>query len=162
MDWKLDAMRLRGFVINAGGSSYLVASAGPILNDWWPLLEQEGGNPTRPLLSAAVTKSPQTFTSADLSARVSIVSPGAGIEVTTAAMGIEEAPGLTDLCLMAAHAYSLAVIKAVLLMLAEYRTLVDPVPDVYVEVGAAQLPLATVLDVTAEAAGAIAWTHSGG
>jgi hypothetical protein len=162
IDWQLDALRLRAVVINVGGESYLMASVGPILNDWWPLLEQEGGNPARPLLSAGVATSAQTFTSAALSARVSIVSAGGGVEATTTVMGIERATGLTDVCLVAAHAYSLAVIKAALLVLAEYRTLVDPVPNIDVDVAGATVALTTVLDVATEAADAIAWTHSGG
>ncbi|MDP8911457.1 MAG: hypothetical protein M3M94_05265 [Actinomycetota bacterium] len=160
IDWKLDGVRLRAVLIEAGGNSYLMASLGPVLNEWWPLLQREGGNSTRPLLSAAVAGSAQTFRGSGLSVSVSISPPGPGVDMTTAVTGIQG--GLTDDCLLLAHTQSLAVIKAALLMLKEYRTLVRSVPDVDVQAGGAALSLGTLLDVASDAADAITWTHSAG
>jgi hypothetical protein len=160
VSWKVGSARLQAIVINADGVSYLIASAGPILNEWWPLLRREGGNPARPLLTAAVAGEAQSFKTADLSITVSILPPSPEFSMTTAVLGIERAAGLTDNCLVVAHMYSLGVIKAALLVLGEYRSLLASVPDMTVEAGFGALPLAVLLDAAAEAAAAIAWRHA--
>ena len=155
IDWRLDYIGLRAVVIESAGNSYLMASAGPLLNDWWPILEREGGNRTRPLLSAAVARRSVTFRSGSLSVDVGISPPGPGVNTVNAVAGWEG--GLTDNCLLFAHATSLGVIKAALLLLGEHSTLFNPVPDVHIEVDGATVPLATLLQVADEAVNAIAW-----
>ena len=162
IDWRLDALRLRAVLLHEEGANYLMASAGPILNEWWPLLQREGSNATRPLLSAGVARRSLRFSEGDVGVPVSIVPPGPGVYMTTTALSIGQGAGLTDESVLVAHACSLGLIKAALLVLAEYRTLVDPVPDIDVEVGGSRLRLPMLLDVAAEAAGAIPWAHAGG
>jgi hypothetical protein len=159
--WPFDSLRLQALVMEQSGNSYVMASVGPIFNEWWPLLQREGGNRTRPLLSAAAARRPLTFAGGGLSIDVGIIPPTRDSNVISAVSGIEGR--LADQTLLLAHAESLGVIKAALLSLGEYRTLVDPVPDVHGEQeGGATLPLSTVLDVAQEAANAIAWNHSPG
>jgi len=160
VSWKLEPLYLRATILNSGGSTHIIASSGPILNDWWPLLRREGGNPTRPLLSAAVAGRPQTFKRDDVAIDISIVPPGPLFESTSAIVGIERADGLSDDSLLFAHAISLSVIKAALVVLEEYRTLVDPAPELDVSADGTSLPLSVVLDSAHAAAGAIDWTHS--
>ncbi len=162
VSWTVDPLYLRAIVLNSEGSTYLIATSGPILNDWWPVLQREGGNPARPLLSAAVAKRPQVFTSDDVSIGVSIVPSGPELEATTAIVGIRQADRLTDEDVLLARAMSPAVIKAALLVLEEYRTLVDPVPEIDVNAGGITVPLSVMLDSARAAAGAIAWAHSVG
>lgn len=160
ISWKFDAVSLRALVINADDATYLFASASSILNDWWPVLQREGGNPARPLLSSGVTGLGQTFKSDKLSVDISIVPPGPGADMTAAVTGIGRADGLTDTALLMTQSLSLATIKAALLVLAEYGTLLDPVPDVDVSTGGAQVPLSTVLEVARETSAAIAWIRA--
>jgi hypothetical protein len=157
--WPFGSLRLQALVTEQSGNTYLLASAGPIFNEWWPLLQREGSNRTRPLLSAAAVKRPLTFTGSGLSIDVVITPPTQDFNVVSALVGFEGRLG--DQTLLLAHAESLGVIKAALLLLGEYRSLVDPVPDVHaVQEGGARLPLSMVLDVAQEAAKAIAWKHS--
>jgi len=157
IDWLAEPLALRALLINAAGNTYLMASAGPLLSEWWPLLQRAGANPQRPLLSAGVAGSAQRFTHEALSVDISVAGPDPVLDHVAAVAGITG--GLTDESLLFAHAKSLAVIKAALLLLAEYRTLVNPVPDIDVQAGAGTVSLESLLDVADTAASSIAWTH---
>lgn len=157
IDWPAEPLALRAVLIHADGNTYLMASAGPVLNEWWPLLQRAGANAQRPLLSAGVVGRAQTFTNDSLSANISVAGPSPEFDHVTAVMGFTG--GITDDCLLIAHAQSLAVIKAALLLLTEYRTLVNPVPDMHVPAGAGSVRLETVLDLVEDAAAFVPWTH---
>jgi hypothetical protein len=161
IDWRLGPIHARAMVIQSEGSSYLMASAGPILNDWWPLLQRAGEDRARPLLSAGVAGAAQVFRTEDLSINVSVV-PAAppAFPLTTAVMGLAKTDEISDSVLLAAHLYSLGVIKAALKVLLEYRTLVPSVPNLEVDVDGGRLPLDSVLETVPQAAAAIAWNHS--
>jgi hypothetical protein len=66
--------------------------------------------------------------------------------------------GLSDSTLNSFHVASLMVIKAALLTLCEYTTLVGRVPDVIVETGGVQVPLKSLLEVAAQASDAIGYS----
>jgi len=159
IDWRLGDLRLRALLLNGDGVSYLVACPGPLLEDWWPLLRKEGGNPARPLLSAAVVGAAQRFETSDLTVDVSTVPASDTFNMTLAVAGIAREPAISEESLLLAHLLSLGVIKAALHLLMEYRLLVDPVPDMQVETGGIQRPLQVVLDTAATCAGAITWRH---
>jgi hypothetical protein len=161
IEWPIDEMlRLRAVVLEAGDVCYVMASVGPLLNEWWPLLRREGGNPSRPLLSAGVTTTRRPFVYDDVTVQVSISPPGPGVEMTHAVAGIRG--GLSDPTLAVAHLQSVPVIKAALLMLGEYRTLLASVPDVNVRgEREGEVPLATILDVADEVAAQIEWSLVG-
>lgn len=95
-----------------------------------------------------------------LSAEISVVGPSPAHDHVVAATGFTG--GITDDCLLSAHHQSLAVIKAALLLLTEYRTLVNPVPDINVEAGGDTVSLETLLELAEDAASIVAWTHIGG
>ena len=157
IDWPADPFALRAVLLNADANTYLIASAGPVLSEWWPLLQRAGANPQRPLLSAGVAGRAQAFTKDGLAIDVSIAGPGPGSDSVTAVAGFTG--GITDEVLLMAYAHSLGVIKAALLALMEYRTLVGQVPDMQVEAGTGSVRLETVLDLVEDAAGFVPWTH---
>ncbi len=158
IDWPAEPLALRASLVNAEGVVYLTAWAGPVLSEWWTLLQKAGANPQRPLLSAAVQHRTQTFTHDSLSVDISVAGPSAYTEHVAAVVGIDNG-GITDDDLLIAYNLSLAVIKAALVLLAEYRTLVNPVPAVSVETNGGPVLLETVLDLAEDAAAFVAWTH---
>jgi hypothetical protein len=162
IDWSLGAVHLRAFVVLLGGATYLMASAGPFLNDWWPMLQRAGGDSARPLLSAGVAGVAQAFRTEDVSIKVAVVPPVPEVPSTNTAMGITQTEDINDGILRITHRCSLGVIKATLMLLQEYRALLPSVPDVDVELDGVQLSLETLLDTASEAAEAISWTHSPG
>lgn len=157
IDYPLDAGWLRARVtVGSDGNCYVAANVGPILNEWWPMLQQAAGDSVaRPLLSAGGSGTTVTFRDEEHLVPVSILPPGDEVGSTFAI--VATAGGLTDENLLFARIVVLAVIKAALLTLVEYRSLVDPVPDIEVGIDGGTIPLDAMLDLAALAAPAIAW-----
>jgi len=142
------------------GNTYLMASAGPLLNDWWPLLKRGKADPARPVLSAGAAGQGISMlnTSSDLDVRVSIVPPSEWFAGTTAVAGF--GGGLTEENVMLAHSITLAVIQAALLSFCEYRTLVNPLPKANLESGGMLVDLEAMLDAADAVSEILPWKRA--
>lgn len=145
---------LRALLVAQNGC-YLMASAGPLLNEWWPLLQKGDAGADRPFLSAGVNSRPLTMRADGVDLRVLVVPPSEFVDDTTAVLGLGR--HLDDETLQLASHVVLAVMKVALSLVVEYRTLLTAVPDVDVQAGATSVPLASLLDFAATAREAILW-----
>lgn len=143
---------LRATAIIEGEDIYLTASAGPILNEWWPLLRRNLGTSELPILSAAAKgQSVELYLYPDLPLRVRVLPSSEDVAVTMAVIVSKGGPTPENLRFF--DLVSLAVIKVALETLGEYRQMVGTVPDILVKSELDdEVPLATVLDVAAEIA----------
>ena len=156
IDYLLDPLRLRAVLLEGeDGNCYLAANCGPILNEWWPLLVRENGNPIRPWLTAGVTGRPRTMRLDAASLAVAVAPPGPLVDSTMAAVGLR-GPLSTE-TIERSLGLAPPVIRAALQVLVEYRSLVGEVPDVDVQTAAGSLPLVDMLQLAEAAAGAISW-----
>lgn len=153
-------LRLRAVVLAVEGGCYITACAGPLLNEWWPLLRGRAADPRRPVLSAGSAGRGVTLEHGGAAVEVHLAPATDLVDMTMAVFGL--AGGLTDEVLSIGLTVGLPVIKTALLAMAEYRTLVDPVPAVDVEINGRTVPLSTLLDAAAETADAIEWRLSSG
>lgn len=158
VDLPLSDIWLRAFgVLADDGNCYMLASIGPIFNEWWPMLERAGADPSRPCLSAGATRSPLTMLKDgwDTSLPVTIAGPSEWLPGVSAMVGL--GTGLSDETLLVGDFAMLGVIKAALLTLCEYRTLVHEVPLANIAIDAGPIELATLLEIAQEAAQMIDW-----
>jgi hypothetical protein len=125
-----------------------MALAGPLLNDWWPILRSSPADPARPFLSAGAASRPIEVAVLALPAMPVSVSL---LDVGTVA-GIILNGTISDAdTLHSYHFLSLTVIRAAIEILGEYRALVGQVPDVQVQVTEDQgIPLEVLLDAAAD------------
>lgn len=155
-----DGWRAQAYGVCAGGNVFVAASAGPLLEQWWPLLKVSPANSTRPVLSAAAATEKVVMTGMGTEVEVTVMpSPEAG--VVLALHYIEKANFFSDDAVAMCTALSLPVIKTALLALSEYPTLVDEVPDTNVAIAddGVFVPLTMLLDVSTEMADMIPWQH---
>jgi len=156
IDYDLAPLRLRALLLHIDdGNVYLLANAGPLFNEWWPLLQRDLDNPLRPYLSAGAARKPVTMSINGGSVGVTVTQPSPELNMTVLVVGI--GPGMTDDHLLLGTVLALPVIKAALSTLVEYRSLVGDVPDVDIQTGETTLALDDMLTSAAHAADAIAW-----
>lgn len=136
------------------GLSVLVASVGPMLDDWWPLLRSAPEDPARPLLSAGVARR-----KVEVALPPPIETVGVGVVPSTddyphtVVMYSRMADIANEENLLLFHWASVAVVRTALRLLVEYQGLVGEPPDVDVvlgEDGRVTLPLASVLETAAQ------------
>lgn len=150
IEWPVgDELTLRAQGSQTDGACCVAAFVGPLFNDWWPMLGRGAASPARPVLSAGAAGRAVTMAFEDATLPVTVVRPSTSYSGTVMAAMLRG--GFTEENLVLAHGISLGVIKAALLALVEYRTLVSAVPDVDADLGGAVLPLEVLLAVAAEA-----------
>lgn len=144
-------------VFTDDGNCYLLAYSGPILNDWWPLLQRGGYDPTRPCLSAGVSNGSVTMRNphTDNPVGINILGPSDWVPGVSAIVGIGS--DLSDETLLLGDIVMLGVIKVALLVLCEYRTLVHEVPHANVESDGMKVELATMLEAAQAVTDMIDW-----
>lgn len=152
------SLRARAVALNVEGIIYVVASAGPILKQWWPLLKASPADSTRPVLSAAAATGKVSMVGNGLEIRVGLMPDPDG-EIVLASYGIAQDEAFSDDNVAVCIGLSLPVIKTALLALSEYPTLVDEVPDANVNQRDQRAPLATILEASGEIAAMISWQH---
>lgn len=86
---ELDAgqVRLRAVLLVEDGC-YLMANLGPLLNEWWPLLQQSGPSTDRPFLSAGAQGRPVLMGSDGVELPVHVVPPSEAVPSTTTVLGL--------------------------------------------------------------------------
>lgn len=156
IEWPLGPIGLRAVVLCAEGHSFLMANAGPLLTDWWPILRRGSSSPDRPLVSACLAGEKITMQTDDLAIDLTIVPSGGEVDYTTVVLVLGDGFSPDEMTL--AHHVSLAAIKVALLLAAEYRTLVDTVPDMAVPAGEGTIDLADMLTLADEVASQITWS----
>ncbi|MFF1818096.1 hypothetical protein ACFVWG_12425 [Kribbella sp. NPDC058245] len=156
IEWPVETIGLRAVVMNVGGISYLMANAGPLLTDWWPVLRRGAGSPDRPLVSACLAGEKIIMQTSTGAIDLTIVPSAGDVDYTLVVLGLGH--GFASDEMIVAHHASLAAIKVALLLGAEYRTLVDTVPDMGVPAGEGTIDLVTMLDLAAEIAAQITWS----
>lgn len=149
-----EEMRLRAIGWDVPGKFVVVACAGPILFDWWPLLQASPPAPERPVLSAAAKGRPILMTRDTIAIPVTVFTlPDPAVVI--AAHATES--GLTAENIQYCTLTALAVIKTALIALSEHATLVNRVPEVDLEQNGIHLPLAAMIEVAGELASGIGW-----
>jgi hypothetical protein len=152
--------RVRALGWNLEGTVYVVASAGPLLEEWWPLLKASPADSTRPVLSAAAATGNVRLAGLGTEIEVSLLPITEGAETNVLAVyGIGKGQSFSDENVALCTQLSMPVIKTALLAVSEYPTLVDEVPDVNISQGDVLAPLATVLELSREMASLIPWQH---
>jgi hypothetical protein len=153
---------VRGGLFTHAGTSYITASAEPLLTEWWELLT-ELVTPLphadeAPLLRAAIQKRPIKAVRSDgMEIPLSVTPPAADREINLGAVVALEG-GIDGNLLNACHLLP-AVVKCALDLMGEYKQLVGDPPEVSVAFETGQtLRLASVLDLCAEASRVINWT----
>jgi len=159
ISWPIGELWLRARAMTVGpGQVAVIASAGPILNDWWSLLRSAPQDPTRPLLSAGVARRSVDVPLPSMPAVPVMVVPASDDFPQTVAMCTHPGGIADDETLTLFHWASLGVVKAAVRLLVEYRELVGEPPEVDVglgEGGTVTIPLADVLATAAEITAAL-------
>ncbi|MDJ0334956.1 hypothetical protein QMG83_06940 [Salinibacterium sp. G-O1] len=151
-------LRVRAFGLTLGGHLYVVASAGPMLEPWWPLLKASRPDSTRPVLSAAAATGKVRMAGMGLEIAVTLM-PFPDEFGVLAMYGIADDSTFSDDNITVCISLSLPVIKTALLALSEYRTLLDAATDAEVAQGDQVAPLAGILEVSEELASMVPWQH---
>jgi hypothetical protein len=156
IEWLIGGRSLRILgTMAAPNQSAVFASAGPLLNEWWPLLRQAGYESSRPYLSAGVVRRAIDVPMPGLApVQVQILPAADDFPQTVAVFG--GAGTLDDeLTLLALHTPSLAVARAALQLMIEYRSLIDELPDTDLVISGATVPLKNLLTMAKEVADAL-------
>lgn len=149
VEWPVESvwLRARAYTVDPQRTT-IMALAGPLLNDWWPILRSSPADPARPFLSAGAAGQPIDVAVLGLPAvpvNVTLLEVG-----TVAVIGLDGTIADAD-TLHSYHFLSLTVIRAAIEILGEYRALVGQVPDVQVQVTEDQgIPLEVLLDAAAD------------
>lgn len=155
VSWAVGGVWLRARVEPVGANAVAVmASAGPMLADWWPMLVAAPEDPGRPYLSAGAKQRTVDVPLPDgIRLPVRIVPSGSDFPHTLAlwAVGGELTDGETVPVL---HFASIGVIRAALQVFLEYGDLVGEPPDVLVrgEFDTDGITLADALSLASELA----------
>ncbi len=111
IEWPLGPIGLRAVAMNADGISYLTANAGPLLNDWWPILRRGKASPDRPLLSACLAGQKITMQAPTGTVDLTIVPSAGEVDYTLVALPLSRGHTFTPDDMLLAHHASLAAIK---------------------------------------------------
>ena len=149
-----ETLRLRALSWEIDDRCIVVATAGPLLYDWWPLLQEFPTAPERPVLSAAAKGRKIVMTNGDIALPITVSSMPDPRSVV-ARFGITG--GLTAENIDLSRAVALPVIKASLLALSEHSTLTNRVPEANVVQNGVTLSLAEMIGAAAELANWITW-----
>lgn len=150
-------VRTRAFGWLARSECLVVASLGPMFNDWWPLLTSSPIDPARPVLSAGVLGTAVTMSREDVHLPLTVfMEPEAkSLLVFTTLDG-----GFTAQNLLLSRYMAPPVIKAALLGIYEYSTLANPVPDMNIVQSGIPKPLGGVVAAAKAIADLIDWQPS--
>jgi len=157
VEWPVGELWLRTFggMVGAGRAG-IMASAGPILAEWWPLLTDAGPDPARPYLSAGLTRQvvevPVVGEPSSIPVRV---VPSGPDQPQTTALANCDGTLADEVTLLVLHVASIPVARVALHLLVEYRELVGAVPDVDVATSGGSVPLADLLEVAEQLATAL-------
>jgi hypothetical protein len=158
VEWPAGEVWLRARAMTIGPRrTAIMASAGPILNEWWPLLCSAPEDPARPLLSAGVGRRSVDVPMRSAPAVPVRVVPAGDLFPQTVALCAEVGDIDDEANLLAYHFASLGVIKAAVGILLEYHGLVGEPPEMDIAFAGGTVPLAAMLETAAQVASALGY-----
>lgn len=136
-------LRLNTILQADGGKWFLIASAGPLLVEWWSLIAYGNPIPDCPLLTKAGAGAALTLRTGQVDIPVQVMSlpDPASIVVVFGRTG-----DIDDEAISIGLSLSPALCMVALTLLLEYRKLVGEVPDIDVALGDGTFPLSALLD----------------